>query len=152
MAIFNYKKRYLLIDIFFYKSEKSEGKSSILSISTSNVALDSFQKILFPISSIFSKILSGLAYFSTSSHNSFHNIGKTKIVNTVITIPITAYLIVFIAGLIFSSFPHDKINSKPHQRINTIDNIHETKTNHEIANKIKSQKLIFASNIGLVAA
>jgi len=63
-------------------------------------------------------------------------------VNTVITIPITANLIVFIAGLILSSFHHDNINNKPHRKIKTIDSIPEAKTKSEIASNIKSQNSI----------
>jgi len=84
---------------------------------------------------------------STSSHNNLPNIGKTKIVNTVITIPITAYLIVLIAGLILSSLPPDKIKSKPHHNIKTIEKIHEANTNNEIANKTKSQNSILGQRI-----
>jgi len=104
-------------------------------------------KILFQISCIFSKILFGSAYLSTSSPNNLPNIGKTKIVNTVTTIPITANLIVFIAGLILSSFHPERIKSKPHHKINTIDNIPEASTNKEIHNKTKSQKSIVGHNI-----
>jgi len=123
----------------FYKSEKSEGKESILSIDQFIVVVE-FQKTLFQISSIFWNILLGAAYFSTSNHNSLPNIGKRKIVNTVTTIPITAYLIVFIAGLILSSLPPDKINNNPPHSINTIENTPDANTNIDIASKIKSQK------------
>jgi hypothetical protein len=102
---------------------------------------------LFQISSIFSNILFGSAYFSTSSHNNLQSIGKTNIVRTVTTIPITAYLIVLIAGLILSSFHQDNISNNPPHKINTIENIQEAKTNNEIANKIKSPKVIVGQNI-----
>ncbi|MDR2411050.1 MAG: hypothetical protein LBD88_00060 [Candidatus Peribacteria bacterium] len=100
------------------------------------------QNILVQISSIFSKILLGSAYFSTSSHNNLQRIGKTNIVNTVITIQITAYLIVFIAGFILSSFHQDNIKSKPPHNINIMENIEAAKTKIEIASKIKSQNSI----------
>jgi hypothetical protein len=73
-----------------YKSEKSAGKSSILSIFVDLVELDSPVNILSPISSIFSNILFGCAYFSTSSHRSLPNTGKRNIVRTVTTTQITA--------------------------------------------------------------
>jgi hypothetical protein len=104
-------------------------------------------KTLFQISSIFSKILLGSAYFSTSSHNNLPNIGNINIVNTVIIIPITAYLIVLIAGFILSSFPHERIRSKPHHNINTIEKTPEDRTNKEIDSNIKSQKFIEAPKI-----
>jgi hypothetical protein len=132
--------------LIFYKSEKSEGILSMLSIFPSKVLDELLPNILFQISSIFSNILFGSAYFSTSSHNNLHKIGKIKIVRTVTTIPITAYLIVFIAGLILSSFPHDKIKSNPHHKINIIEKIHEAKTNNEIHNKMKSPKAIVGQN------
>ncbi|MDP2396664.1 MAG: hypothetical protein Q8S84_06415 [bacterium] len=109
------------------------------------------QNILSHISSIFSKILLGSAYFSTSNHNNLHNIGKIKIVNTVTTIPITAYLIVLIAGFIFSSLPPDNIKSNHPHNIKTIEKTPENKTNNEIANKIKSQNPIVDPNIELVS-
>jgi hypothetical protein len=106
------------------------------------------QKTLFQISSIFSNILAGLAYFSTSIPNNFQKIGNKKIEATVIINHKTAYLIVFIAGLILSSFHQDKINSKPQYNIKTIDNIQETKTKIEITNNTKSQNSILLENNG----
>lgn len=135
---------------FFYRSEKSghnvSGSSKFI-----HEFLISFQpKILFQISSIFSKILSGLAYLFTSKPNNLHKIGKRNIDNTVIITQMIAYLIVLIAGLILSSFPPDNINSNPHHKMNTIDNTHANKTNNEIASKIKSQNAIDSQNIGFV--
>lgn len=105
-----------------------------------------FQKTLFQISSIFSNILFGSAYFSTSSQSNLPKIGKTKIVRTVTTIPITAYLIVFIAGLILSSFQPDRINNNHPHSIKTTENTQEANTNNEIANNIKSQNEIVSEN------
>jgi hypothetical protein len=106
------------------------------------------QNNLFHISSIFSKILAGLAYFSTSIHNNFQNIGNKKIDATVIISHKTAYLIVFIAGFILSSLPHDNIKSNHQYNIKTIDNIQDIKTKMEITSKIKSQNSILFENIG----
>jgi hypothetical protein len=103
--------------------------------------------ILFQISSIFWKILLGSAYFSTSSPSNLQNIGKRKIVSTVIITQIIAYLIVFIAGLILSSFPQDKISKTPHHSMNTIENTPAIKTKIEIASKTKSQNSIAFQNI-----
>jgi hypothetical protein len=61
-----------------------------------------------------------------------------------------AYLIVLIAGLILSSFPPERIRSKPHHRINTIDKIPANKTNREIDNNTKSQNVIVSANNGLL--
>jgi hypothetical protein len=107
----------------------------------------SFQNTLFHISSIFSKILLGFAYCSTSNHNNLHKIGNTKIVKTVITTPITAYLIVLIAGFIFSSFHHDKINNNHPHKIKTIENIHANNTNNDIAKRTKSQNVKLGQKI-----
>lgn len=128
----------------FYKSEKSEGSSSIVFI----LIVDEVdvQNNLFHISSIFSKILLGSAYFSTSSHSNLPRTGNIKIVNTVTIIPITAYLIVLIAGLIFSSFPPDNIKSRPHHKINKIENIQANKTKIDIVNNTKSQNSILSQN------
>lgn len=132
--------------VIFYNSEKSVGNWSILLISVEYQ--DEFvQNTLFHISSIFSKILFGSAYFSTSSHNNLPSTGKINIVKTVTIIPITAYLIVFIAGLILSSLPQESISNKPHQSINIIENIPAASTNIEIQSKIKSHISIFAQNI-----
>lgn len=137
---------------FFYKSEKSVGKSSILFISTSlQIEEVEFQKTMFQISSIFSKILLGWAYFSTSNHNNFQSIGNKNIVNTVMIIPITAYLIVFIAGFILSSFHQERINNKPHHKIKIIEKIQAAKTNIEIARRIKSQNVNFSHKIDHVS-
>ena len=128
----------------FYRFEKSVGSlSKLLGLPVGiGVLVHQFQNILFHILSILLKIAVGLAYLLTSNHKSLPNIGKTNIVNTVTIIPITANLIVLIAGFILSSFHHDKIRSKPHQRINIIENIQETNTNKDIANNIKSQNSI----------
>ncbi len=140
-----------LIGVFiFYKSEKSVGKLSIPSIDESKLLDEVLPNILFQISSIFSNILFGSAYFSTSNHKSLHKIGKRNIVRTVTTIPITAYLIVLIAGLILSSFLPAKINNNPHHKIKTIENIQEAKTNNEIANNINSPLFIVGQKIALL--
>ena len=136
----------LIHSIFFYKSEKSEGNSLIFSISTF-VQTQEFQKTIFQISSIFSKILLGWAYFSTSNHNNLQRIGKRKIVKTVIIIQITAYLIVLIAGFILSSFHQDKTSNNHPRKIKIIEKIQAAKTKIEIANKIKSQKFNFSHKI-----
>jgi hypothetical protein len=133
----------------FYKFEKSVGRlSKFFGLPVGIQGFDEeFQNILFHILSILLKIAVGLAYFLTSNHKSLPNIGKTNIVKTVTTIPITANLIVLIAGLILSSFHHDNIRSSHHQRIKTIEKIQETNTNHDIANNIKSQNSILGHNI-----
>jgi len=68
-------------------------------------------------------------------------------VNTVTIIPITAYLIVFIAGFILSSLPPERIKSNPHHKINNIENIQADKTNIEIASNTKSQNSILSQSI-----
>lgn len=146
------KKLPKLIREFYYKSEKSDGILSMLSAFQSKLLDELLPNTLFQISSIFSNILFGSAYFSTSSHNNLHKIGKRKIVSTVTTIPITAYLMVLIAGLILSSFHHDKIKSKPHHRINIIEKIQEAKTNNEIPSKMKSPNSIAGQNIEFQAS
>jgi hypothetical protein len=50
-----------------------------------------------------------------------------------------AYLIVFIAGFILSSFHQDKISNNPHQSTNIIEKTQAAKTKIEIASKTKSQ-------------
>jgi len=96
------------------------------------------------------KITSGLAYFSTSSHNNLHNIGKTNITKTVIATQMTAYLIVFKAGFILSSFHHERTNKRDHHNAKIIENIHATNTNIAIVRETKSHAHIFASNSVLV--
>jgi hypothetical protein len=92
--------------------------------------------------------LSGLAYFSTSSQRSLPSIGNTNIVHTVTTIHIIAYLIVFTAGFILSSFPPERIKSNHHRSIKTIENIHATSTNIAIQVSIKSHAFtIFSEKI-----
>jgi hypothetical protein len=54
---------------------------------------------------------------------------------------------VLIAGFILSSFPPDRMRSKPHHRIKTIDSIHAARTKIDIARRMNSQKSILASNI-----
>jgi hypothetical protein len=133
-------KQKLLFLLIFYKSEKSEGISSIdVPEEPQERVAFFFQNTLFQIYSIFSKILFGCAYFSTSSQSKFPSIGKKNIVKTVTTIHIIAYLIVLIAGFILSSFPQESIRSNPHRRINIIEKTHDTKTKREIAVRIKSQ-------------
>jgi hypothetical protein len=68
-------------------------------------------------------------------------------VNTVTTIPITAYLIVLIAGFILSSFPPDNMSKRPHHNIKTIEKIQAAKTNMDIASKTNSQKSSFSHSI-----
>jgi len=133
----------------FYKFEKSGPNVSKLSISCHTTEISSHSNILFQICSIFSKILSGLAYLLTSNPNNLPNIGNRKIDTTVIITPIIAYLIVLIAGFILSSFPPDNIRRRPHHKINTIDNIPANNTKSEIDNNIKSQKTIASQNNGL---
>jgi hypothetical protein len=60
---------------------------------------------------------------------------------------------VLIAGLIFSSFHPDKINSNPHHKINIIESIHATKTKIEIMVNIKSPGSIVSvgQKIGLTS-
>ena len=95
-----------------------------------------------------SKILVGLAYFSTSIQRSFHKIGKRKIEATVIINQKIAYLIVLIAGFILSSFHHERIKSNPQYNTNTIDNIQAVRTKTEITNNTKSQNSILLENSG----
>jgi len=141
-------------EYFYYKSEKSAGKSSrdcgcdVLYCDDE----DHHQKILSQISSIFSKILCGFAYFSTSNQRSLPNTGNKKIVRTVTTTHMTAKRIVFIAGLILSSFPPERIKSSPHHKINIIERSQAANTNNDIARSTNSQKSIWASNIELVSA
>lgn len=147
MDLFLIQKRYKikkerLKSFFFYliyKSEKSLGnQSEVLFID----GLDEdvvHQNTLFHISSIFSNILWGFAYLSTSNPSKEPKIGNKNIVKTVTTIPITAYLIVLIAGFILSSFQPDKTSKSHHHNINIIDNTHASNTNIEIANNMKSQ-------------
>ena len=98
MDIFFILKRYTIIIkntqelSVFYKSEKSAGKSSReLGGDTQREVFEvCHQNILSHISSIFSKILCGRAYLSTSSHNNLPKTGNIKIVKTVTTTPITA--------------------------------------------------------------
>jgi hypothetical protein len=92
----------------------------------------------------------GLAYCFTSIPNSPPKIGKTNIETTVTIIHITAYLIVLIAGFILSSLPPDNIKSKPHHKINRIDNIPAINTNSEIIVNIKSPGSILGQKIGVV--
>lgn len=73
--------------------------------------------------------------------------GKRKIVRTVTTIPITAYLIVLIAGFILSSFPQESISKSHHQSIKTTEKIQAAKTNIDIASKTNSQKSSFSHSI-----
>jgi len=68
-----------------------------------------------------------------------------NIVKTVTTTPITAYLIVLIAGLILSSFPPERIRSRPHHSIKRIESRPAAKTKREIARRTNSQKSICAS-------
>ena len=155
MDIFNISKGYKITKkdpkwVFFsyYKSEKSAGNSSILSILVFvHIYVELFQKIWLQISSIFSNILFGWAYCSTSSPKSPQSIGNKNMVNTVTTIPITAYLIVLIAGFILSSFPQESISKRPHHKMKTIENIPAAKTNIDIAIKTNSQKSSFSHNI-----
>jgi len=142
------------MEYFYYKSEKSAGKSSrdsgcdVLYC----VELPPHQNILSQISSIFSKILCGFAYFSTSKPRSLPNTGNKKIVRTVTTTHITANRIVLIAGLILSSFPPESIKSKPHHKMKIIERSQAANTNNEIAKRTNSQKSIWASNIEAVSA
>jgi len=62
-------------------------------------------------------------------------------------IPTIAYLIVFIAGFILSSFPPDKISNKPHHKINIIEKIQAAKTKREIQRSIKSPNSICSQSI-----
>jgi hypothetical protein len=133
----------------FYKSEKSGHKTSISSYLLLLTFISSHQNILFQISSIFSKILSGFAYLFTSKPNNLPSIGNKNIDSTVIITPIIAYLIVLIAGLILSSFPPESINNNPPHNIKTIDSIHANNTKSDIANRIKSPKAIDSQKIGL---
>jgi hypothetical protein len=103
---------------------------------------------LFQICSIFSKILVGFAYFSTSIHSNFPRIGNKNIEATVIINQKIAYLIVLIAGLILSSFHPDNIRSNPQYNTKTIDNIPAVSTKIEITSKTKSQNSILFANIG----
>jgi hypothetical protein len=122
---------------------------SKLSISCPITEISSHSKILFQICSIFSNILSGLAYLLTSKPNNLPNIGKRNIDTTVIITPIIAYLIVLIAGFILSSLPPDNISNNPHHKMKTIDSIHAKSTNNEIDKSIKSQNSIASQNNGL---
>ena len=54
---------------------------------------------------------------------------------------------VLIAGLIFSSFPHESIKRSPPHRINIIESIHAVKTKRDIRRRKKSQKVRFSENI-----
>ena len=131
---------------YVYKSEKSSGKSSVKS-HEDDEDVELVPNILFPISSIFSKILFGCAYLSTSSPSSLPSMGKRNIVSTVTITPIMAYLIVLIAGLILSSFPPERIRRRPHQRINSIESTQAARTKSDIARSINSPKSIFHSKM-----
>lgn len=133
---------------FYYKLLKSLGNASI-SVHVSLITVVFFQKTLFQSSSILAKILEGSAYFLTSNHKSHHKIGKINIVITVIIIHKIAYLIVFNAGVIFSSFHQESIINKPHHSINNIDKTQETRTNIEITSKTISQGSLVFDKIGL---
>ncbi|MDR3150970.1 MAG: hypothetical protein LBU14_05310 [Candidatus Peribacteria bacterium] len=134
-----------LVILLFYKSEKSTGRGSLIEYQGSEF----LQNILFQISSIFSNIFLGSAKL-TSSHKNFQRVGNTNIAKTVTTIQITAYLIVFIAGFILSSFHQDNIKSNPHHNINIIENTDATKTNIEITSKIKSHASILLQKTEVV--
>jgi hypothetical protein len=54
---------------------------------------------------------------------------------------------VLIAGLILSSFPHDKISNNHHQRIKTIEKIPAARTKIEIPTKTNSPKSNFSQRI-----
>jgi len=109
--------------------------------------LPEVQNILSQILSIVSNIRAGCAYLSTSSHKSLHNIVKRNIESTVTMIPITAYLIVLIAGLIFSSFPPESIKSNPHHKIKTMDKTPAANTKIDISKRKKSQNVRFSEKI-----
>jgi hypothetical protein len=68
-------------------------------------------------------------------------------VSTVTIIPITAYLIVLIAGLIFSSFHPERIKRSHHHKIKTIDRTQDAKTNKEIASNTNSPNSICSVRI-----
>jgi len=127
--------------ILFYRSEKSSGKSSVKSDDDDE---DDHPlvvpNILFHICSIFSKILFGCAYFSTSNPRSLPRIGNKNIVRTVTITPIMAYLMVFIAGFILSSFPPERIKRSPHQSIKSIESTHAASTKRDIARSMNSPK------------
>jgi len=106
---------------------------------------------LLPIFSILANILEGSAYCFTSIHNNHPRSGKTNIETTVMIIPIIAYLIVLIAGLILSSFQPERIRSNPHHNIKRIESIPATKTKIEIIVRIKSPGSIFGPNNGLTS-
>jgi hypothetical protein len=60
----------------------------------------------------------------------------------VTTTPITAYLIVLMAGLILSSFPPERIRSNHPQRINKIDRTPAARTKNDIVRSTKFPKSI----------
>jgi len=135
-----------------YKSEKSAGKlSKFVFVEFVVVGEVLLPNTLFPISSIFSNILCGFAYFSTSKPRSLPNTGKRNIVSTVTTTQITAKRIVLIAGLILSSFPPERISNNPPQRINKMESIPAARTKREIIKRMNSPKSIFASKIDPVS-
>jgi hypothetical protein len=51
------------------------------------------------------------------------------------------------AGLIFSSFPPERIRRSPHRRINIIERTPDIRTNNDIAKRINSQKSICCPSI-----
>jgi hypothetical protein len=63
-----------------------------------------------------------------------------------------AYLIVFKAGVILSSFHQDKIINKPHHKMKSIEATQATKTKIEITNKTISQGSVVLESKGLVFA
>jgi hypothetical protein len=132
----------------FYKSEKSFGRVSTFQFElVSSVVQVVFQNILSHNTLICLNILSGEEYFVTSNHRSAATLGKTNIDKTITASQIRAYLIELIAGLILSSFPHDRISkTHPHKMYN-IEKTQANSTIIEIANKIKSQNSILEENI-----
>jgi hypothetical protein len=59
---------------------------------------------------------------------------------------------VFIAGLIFSSFPHERIRSNHPHKMNIIERTPETRTKSEIASNMNSPKSICFPRIEFVAS
>ncbi len=124
----------------FCYSEFIKSSSFNLFISDDQFQDEELQKTFDQISSIFEKIALGSAYFFTSSQSNLQKIGNKNIVATVTTKPINAYLIVFIAGLIFSSFHHERTRSTHPRNIKSTEKTEAKSTNIEIAKRRNSPK------------
>lgn len=113
---------------------------------------DHHQNILDHKSSILENIAFGSKYFSTSSPKILPTIGEIKIVATIIINQKNAYLIVLIAGFIFSSFHQDNITKTHHRSIKITVAIDANKTRIDTAKSKNSPKSIAFQNIDVVCS